>query len=57
MKLLTLLGLLGTGLLANGQYTEPVRHYYPELLREDLAVLWKTVEQSHPDPYHYRTRE
>ncbi|MCI1754197.1 MAG: S41 family peptidase [Flavobacteriales bacterium] len=57
MKLLTLLGFLGTGLLANGQYTEPVRHYYPELLREDLAVLWKTVEQSHPDPYHYRTRE
>lgn len=32
------------------------RSFWQEELREDLAIVRQTVEQSHPDPYRYRTR-
>lgn len=39
-----------------GQEGPLSRSYYPEYLRDDLAVIRQSLEQAHPDPYRYATR-
>jgi hypothetical protein len=49
--------MAGCAFLSAGAQDNPLaRVYYPDDLREDLAVLRKTVEQVHPEPYRYRSK-
>jgi hypothetical protein len=47
--------LLGPVLIVRAQDDPVSRMIYPEQLREDLAIVRRTIEQAHPDPYRYRT--
>jgi len=54
--LTTLTAVTVVSLVGVGQTSTLDHRYYPEELHEDLQVLRKTIEQSHPDPFRYHTK-
>jgi hypothetical protein len=54
--LTTLAAMTVARLVGFGQDPALQQRFYPEDVHEDLQVLRRTIEQSHPDPFRYHTK-
>jgi hypothetical protein len=43
--------------LVQAQGTAPEKRLYPEQMRSDLALLWNSLRQEHPDPFRYMDQQ